>query len=73
MSDIADIMGINEAGNSSKTLDFLTFCKTNGSTGITQDAEEDDVTTIATTTSNITETTASNNTTEGTRHQDLML
>ena len=63
--DIADKMGIYEAGNSSKTLDFFTFCKTNGSDGITKDGEDHDVTTSATTTSTITEITASNDTTEG--------
>ena len=65
MRDIADIMEINKSGNSSKTLDFFTFCKRNGSIGITQDGEDDDVTTIATITSTITEITASNDTTEG--------
>ena len=70
MGDIADIMGIDDTGNSSKTLDFFTFCKTNGSTGITQDGEDDEGATIATTTT-ITETTASNDTTQGTTHPDF--
>ena len=41
MGYIADIMGIDDIGNSSTTLDFLAFCKTNGSAGITQDGEHD--------------------------------
>ena len=63
--DIAHIMGVDDTGHSSN---FYTFCKTNGSAGMTQD---DDVTTIATTTSAITETTASNDTTQGTTHPDF--
>ena len=62
-------MGINEAGNSSKTLDFLIFCNDNGSAGITQDDRDDDVSTTIVTTSEITEISTSNDTMQGTLHQ----
>ena len=55
------IMGIDYAGNSSKTVDFLIFCIGNLSVGTTQDGD-------VTTTGTITETTASNSTTQGKRH-----
>ena len=71
IGDIADIMGIDDARNSSQILDLFTFCKANISDRNTQDGEDDDVTTIATTTSTITETTASNDITQGKTHPDF--
>ena len=69
ITDIARIMGIDEAGNSSKTLDFLIYCNDNGTAGITQDDRDDDVNTTIVTTSEITETMASNGTIQGRLHQ----
>ena len=61
-------MGIDEAGNSSKTLDFLIFCNDKGSTGITQDYQDVDVTAAVGTTSEITENAASTDTVQGRQH-----
>ena len=59
-------MGMNDAENSSKTVDFFIFCKGNASDNrVTQD---DDVSTIVTSISPITEISFSNDTTQGKMH-----
>ena len=72
MPDVAVIMGMDEAGNYSNTVDFLAFCNTNISAGITRDRGDDDVTTVATAASTMAETTVSNGTIQGTTtHPDF--
>ena len=47
------MMAFDDTKNSSKTLDFLFFCNTNGSAEIRQQGENEDVITIARTTHDV--------------------